>query len=85
MFTFPAIINLRPALVWKNSLWARKEFFVRDNYNVHDFFLGGGVILRIINFFMFIKRKNNRSGTVSIVVAEKISGYHKEFTIHIFN
>ena len=36
-FTFPAIINLRPALVWKNSLWARKEFFVRDNYNVHDF------------------------------------------------
>ena len=49
------------------------------------FFFGGGVILRIINFFMFIKRKKNRSGTVSIVVAEKISGYHKEFTIHIFN
>ena len=48
-------------------------------------FFWGGVILRIINFFMFIKRKKNRSGTVSIVVAEKISGYHKEFTIHIFN
>ena len=31
-------------------------------------------------FFMFIKRKKNRSGTVSIVVAEKISGYYKELT-----
>ena len=29
---------------------------------------------------MFIKRKKNRSGTVSIVVAEKISGYYKELT-----
>ena len=29
-------------------------------------------------FCMFIKRKKNRSGTVSIVVAEKISGYYKE-------
>ena len=32
------------------------------------------------HFFMFIKRKKNRSGTVSIVVAEKISGYYKELT-----
>ena len=31
-------------------------------------------------FCMFIKRKKNRSGTVSIVVAEKISGYYKELT-----
>lgn len=30
------------------------------------------------HFCMFIKRKKNRSGTVSIVVAEKISGYYKE-------
>ena len=29
---------------------------------------------------MFIKRKKNRSGTVSIVVAEKTSGYYKELT-----
>ena len=29
---------------------------------------------------MFIKRKRNRSGTVSIVVAEKTSGYYKELT-----
>lgn len=29
-------------------------------------------------FFMFIKRKKNRSGTVSIVVAEKCSGIYKE-------
>lgn len=29
---------------------------------------------------MFIKRKKNRSGTVSIVVAEKISGYYKKLT-----
>ncbi|MFR5703228.1 MAG: hypothetical protein ACLUER_17315 [Odoribacter splanchnicus] len=28
---------------------------------------------------MFIKRKKNRSGTVSIVVAEKSSGFYKEF------
>ena len=32
------------------------------------------------HFCMFIKRKKNRSGTVSIVVAEKISGYYKELT-----
>ena len=31
-------------------------------------------------FCMFIKRKKNRSGTVSIVVAEKKSGYYKELT-----
>ena len=30
-------------------------------------------------FSMFIKRKKNRSGTVSIVVAEKSSGFYKEF------
>ena len=29
-------------------------------------------------FSMFIKRKKNRSGTVSIVVAEKSSGFYKE-------
>lgn len=32
------------------------------------------------HFCMFIKRKKNRSGTVSIVVAEKISGYYRELT-----
>lgn len=32
------------------------------------------------HFCMFIKRKKNQSGTVSIVVAEKISGYYKELT-----
>ena len=32
------------------------------------------------HFCMFIKRKKNRSGTVSIVVAEKISGYYKKLT-----
>lgn len=32
------------------------------------------------HFSMFIKRKKNRSDTVSIVVAEKISGYYKELT-----
>ena len=29
-------------------------------------------------FSMFIKRKKNRSGTVSIVVAEKSSGFYKD-------
>ena len=35
-------------------------------------------------FCMFIKRKKNRSGTVSIVVAEKISGYYKELITRCF-
>ena len=30
------------------------------------------------HFYMFIKRKKNRSGTTSIVVAEKNSGIYKE-------
>lgn len=42
---------------------------------LHTLFLGYAT-----HFYMFIKRKKNRSGTVSIVVAEKISGYYKELT-----
>lgn len=31
-------------------------------------------------FYMFVKKKKNRSGTVSVVVAEKISGRYSELT-----